>query len=428
MAGLGDTTVTRAPRCWRWTGRRFDVQVRLRGHFQPIDGRYHWYGRIDAHEGAGRLLGSGRASAVLTTAEGSAPVRAVRAGSVQPVPGHRHLHAAVPRRGQPRPAPAAGPAGPAAAGPAGDPARDRRVGRRAAGQPGARRQAGRTGPRRAAARPCPGGRHRRRASAGSARRSGCTRRASTDFVHPGARHRGRRHLAGQHLPGLRLRRALAPVLVLVRAEPGLVAQLLPAAGDLASTWKTSPIARAAAEASGFGTEVTGPLGRGPGALAAADQPRRHHRRRPDLRRGPAVRAVACPTSRGWPSFPGEVFHSARVEPRLRPEGKRVAVVGTGASAIQIVPEIQPEVKPPGAVPAHPRLGRCRAGTAGSPSSRSAVPARPAGPAAGPARHLHLPRVDGRRLRQAPADAQGRPAAGAAQPGQVRLDDPGCGPS
>ncbi|MCX6395430.1 MAG: DUF4873 domain-containing protein [Propionibacteriales bacterium] len=26
------------------------VQVQLRGHFQPIDGRFHWYGRIDASE------------------------------------------------------------------------------------------------------------------------------------------------------------------------------------------------------------------------------------------------------------------------------------------------------------------------------------------------------------------------------------------
>jgi hypothetical protein len=24
------------------------VQVRLRGHFQPIDGRFHWWGRIGA--------------------------------------------------------------------------------------------------------------------------------------------------------------------------------------------------------------------------------------------------------------------------------------------------------------------------------------------------------------------------------------------
>lgn len=26
------------------------VRVQLRGHFQPIDGRFHWYGRIDADD------------------------------------------------------------------------------------------------------------------------------------------------------------------------------------------------------------------------------------------------------------------------------------------------------------------------------------------------------------------------------------------
>jgi cation diffusion facilitator CzcD-associated flavoprotein CzcO len=39
-----------------------------------------------------------------------------------------------------------------------------------------------------------------------------------------------------------------------------------------------------------------------------------------------------------------VFHSARWDHRYDFDGKRVAVVGTGASAIQIVPKIQPEVK------------------------------------------------------------------------------------
>src|SRR5207344_1420175 len=44
---------------------------------------------------------------------------------------------------------------------------------------------------------------------------------------------------------------------------------------------------------------------------------------------------------GLAEFPGEVFHSARWDHGARLDGKRVAVVGTGASAIQIVPEIQP---------------------------------------------------------------------------------------
>ncbi|MGW2898389.1 flavin-containing monooxygenase [Streptomyces sp. NPDC001212] len=46
---------------------------------------------------------------------------------------------------------------------------------------------------------------------------------------------------------------------------------------------------------------------------------------------------------GLDSFPGKVFHSARWDHDHDLAGKRVAVVGTGASAIQIVPSIQPEV-------------------------------------------------------------------------------------
>ena len=50
----------------------FRVQVRLRGQFQPIDGRYHWYGRIAAHDGLTATLGTARAQGVLSTPEGRA--------------------------------------------------------------------------------------------------------------------------------------------------------------------------------------------------------------------------------------------------------------------------------------------------------------------------------------------------------------------
>ncbi|MFF9039537.1 flavin-containing monooxygenase [Streptomyces sp. NPDC014892] len=46
---------------------------------------------------------------------------------------------------------------------------------------------------------------------------------------------------------------------------------------------------------------------------------------------------------GLGSFPGKVFHSARWDHGYDLRGKRVAMIGTGASAIQIVPAIQPEV-------------------------------------------------------------------------------------
>ncbi|MEV8526709.1 NAD(P)/FAD-dependent oxidoreductase [Streptomyces sp. NPDC052000] len=46
---------------------------------------------------------------------------------------------------------------------------------------------------------------------------------------------------------------------------------------------------------------------------------------------------------GLADFPGQVFHSARWDHDYDLRGKRVAMIGTGASAIQIVPAIQPRV-------------------------------------------------------------------------------------
>src|SRR5690348_13952620 len=85
MAGPGDSDGYEGTAVLEVDRSRFDVEVRLRGHFQPIDGRYHWYGRIDAHEGLDRLLGSGKARGVLTTAEGSAPCELA-----EPDPSHRY--------------------------------------------------------------------------------------------------------------------------------------------------------------------------------------------------------------------------------------------------------------------------------------------------------------------------------------------------
>ena len=50
-----------------------------------------------------------------------------------------------------------------------------------------------------------------------------------------------------------------------------------------------------------------------------------------------------PPLEGLGSFEGETFHSARWNHDYDLKGKRVAAVGTGASAIQFVPEIQKDV-------------------------------------------------------------------------------------
>ncbi|HVX22723.1 MAG TPA: NAD(P)/FAD-dependent oxidoreductase [Acidimicrobiales bacterium] len=59
-------------------------------------------------------------------------------------------------------------------------------------------------------------------------------------------------------------------------------------------------------------------------------------------RGP-LSEPKLPAVAGLDRFTGTVFHSARWDHGHRLAGERVAVVGTGASAIQFVPQIQPEV-------------------------------------------------------------------------------------
>ncbi|WP_244238122.1 flavin-containing monooxygenase [Corallococcus terminator] len=61
---------------------------------------------------------------------------------------------------------------------------------------------------------------------------------------------------------------------------------------------------------------------------------------------PAVGALSEPVIPALPGlerFQGKVMHSARWDPAYALEGRSVGVVGTGASAVQFIPEIQPVV-------------------------------------------------------------------------------------
>ena len=49
-----------------------NVEVTLRGHFEPLDGRFHWYGRLAAHEAHRWRSGT---DVVVTTPHGSAAGR-----------------------------------------------------------------------------------------------------------------------------------------------------------------------------------------------------------------------------------------------------------------------------------------------------------------------------------------------------------------
>ncbi len=53
---------------------------------------------------------------------------------------------------------------------------------------------------------------------------------------------------------------------------------------------------------------------------------------------------AYPDIKGIHSFGGEIFHTARWDHDYDLTGKRVAVIGTGASAVQVVPSIAPQVE------------------------------------------------------------------------------------
>jgi len=50
----------------------FAAQADLRGYFEPIDGRYHWYGRLNANPAIDAAL-VGQMSVAVRTPEGSAP-------------------------------------------------------------------------------------------------------------------------------------------------------------------------------------------------------------------------------------------------------------------------------------------------------------------------------------------------------------------
>lgn len=53
-------------------GVELPVTVTLRGNFEPVDGRYHWYGRIQADTGVTEKAAGRKPTATLRTPYGSA--------------------------------------------------------------------------------------------------------------------------------------------------------------------------------------------------------------------------------------------------------------------------------------------------------------------------------------------------------------------
>lgn len=89
----------------------------------------------------------------------------------------------------------------------------------------------------------------------------------------------------------------------------------------------------------FGTEVTGLVfDESAGAWTVSAGRRKFRARTVVLASGPLPDS-SFPAIRGLQTYTGHKIHSARWDPDYDFTGKRVAVVGTGASAVQIVPEL-----------------------------------------------------------------------------------------
>lgn len=290
--------------------RELAVQVDLRGYFQPIDGRYHWHGRIAAHEELTAAVASGRATGTLTTPHGSALCEVA-----EPDPWNRYriTGASTP------PFPTAFASPPSSA-----------------------------TPHATAASPAPFlPTHTRIAVIGSGfgglgagirlRENGITdfvilERASSvggtwrDNTYPGCACDVPSHLYSfSFAPNPSWSRSFS-------RQPEIRAYL----EDIADRYALRRHLR-------FDTEVL---------EARWDSARALWRlttSRGTFTAGILISATgpladpALPDIPGLTDFPGQVFHSARWNHDFDLTGKRVALVGTGASAIQIIPEIQPLV-------------------------------------------------------------------------------------
>jgi hypothetical protein len=57
--------------------RRLDVEVALGGYFEPLDGRYHWGGRLKPADGLADLVRAGVRDAVLRIGAEAGPLRMI---------------------------------------------------------------------------------------------------------------------------------------------------------------------------------------------------------------------------------------------------------------------------------------------------------------------------------------------------------------
>ena len=154
---------------------------------------------------------------------------------------------------------------------------------------------------------------------------------------------GRRRLAGQHVSGLRLRHPVAPVLAVLRAQPATGPAPSPGNPEIRDYLRRVAREHGLLPHIRFGCSLLEAAWDDAAQLwrietSAGPSP-------PACSSTPAARSLS-PRSRDLPGldrFAGEVFHSARWNHDVDLTGRSVVVIGTGASAIQFVPAIQPRV-------------------------------------------------------------------------------------
>src|SRR4051812_648485 len=150
-------------------------------------------------------------------------------------------------------------------------------------------------------------------------------------------------MARQHLPGRRVRRPLAPLLVQLRAEPRLEPHLLAGQRDpgLPAPLRR-PLRRLSARALPSHRDRRA-VGRGRPALGDRDERRRFTADLLIAGMG-GLSEPKIPDIPGRDSFEGDAFHTAQWNHDVDLRGKRVAVIGTGASSIQVVPKLQSQAE------------------------------------------------------------------------------------
>ena len=190
-----------------------------------------------------------------------------------------------------------------------------------------------------------------------------------DYLVDRAGQRGRRHLARQHLPGRGLRRPLAPVLVLLRAQPELVALVLPADRDPGLPARRRGEVRRRATSTCSTPRSPSRSGTPTAPLARRHDQRQLQRRRARRRGRRPVRAQAAPRSRASrrSAARSSTRRAGTTTPTSRASASRSSAPAPRPSRSA---RRSPATSPTSTSTSAPRRGSCRATTARTPSSKA----------------------------------------------------------